>query len=220
MASALLTTPSKNESGIEPYVPKDKVVTYLSSINKDAPKIEYCLFQPSIFMDYFAHPYPLSPNLHTWPFFLDFHKRRAMILDKGDQPIVVTAISDISKMLALALDDPKPWPAVGGMRGARTTINELLELGKKIRGGEWQIEHVKGGDIERGELKTSWIPPMTHPAIPDEQREVFSREFVIMFFKGILRGAWDVSDEWNKRHPDFKFVGLEEHLTKAWEGKS
>jgi hypothetical protein len=201
-------------------MPKDKVAEYLASINKDKPVIEYCLFQPSIFMDYFAHPYPLSSNLHTWPFFIDFHERRAMVLDGGDQPIVVTAISDISQMLALALDDPKPWPAVGGMRGARTTINELLELGKKIRGGEWQIEYVKGEDIEKGELKTSWVPPMTHPAIPDERRETFSREFVIMFFLGILRGAWDVSDQWNERHPDFKFVGLEEYLTKAWKGKS
>ncbi|KAF2642291.1 NAD(P)-binding protein [Massarina eburnea CBS 473.64] len=212
----------KNNSGVPPYANKDIIAAYLPSIPETQspdPKLEYCLFQPSIFMDYFAHPSPLSPNLITWPFFIDFENRRAMVLDKGDQPIAVTAIADISNMLALALEDERPWPNVGGMRGARTCINEILALGKKLRGGEWQVEYVKGEDIENDVLNTSWVPQMSHPVIPDDNREKFSKDFVIMFFKGILRGCWNVSDEWNQQFPEYKFVGLEEYLTKAWEGK-
>ena len=209
----------KNNSGIDPYANKDTIAQYLREINAGGTKLEYCLFQPSIFMDYFAHPSPLSPGLITWPFFVDFEKRRAMVLDDGDQPIVVTAISNISDVLALALEDEKTWPAVGGMRGATTSINELLALGKSIRGGEWSIEHVKWEDIENGILKTSWVPTMSHPVIPDEDREKFSKEFVIMFFQGILNGSWYVSDEWNQRFPEYNFTGLEEYLRKAWEGK-
>lgn len=209
----------KNGSGAPPYANKDAIAKYLEEINKEKQVLEYCLFQPSIFMEYFAHPYPSSPQLITWPYFIDFENRRAMILDKGDQPLVITAIADISSVLELALSDPNPWPAVGGMRGIRTTINELIELGKKIRGGEWTIEYVKGEDILKGQLKTSWVPQMSHPVIPVEERKQFSYDFVIMFLAGILRGSWDVSDVYNRRYLDFKFQSAEEYLTKAWEGK-
>jgi hypothetical protein len=209
----------KNGSGCPPYKNKDEIAEYLEEINKDKQVLEYTLFQPSIFLDYFAHPSPLSPNLITWPFFLDFENRRAMILDSGDQPIVLTAISDISKVLALAIADERPWPAVGGIVGTRTTINKLLEIGKKVRGGKWKEEILKGEDIEKGELKSSWVPLMSHPVIPREDREKFSIEFVIMFLQGISNGAWNVSDELNQRYPDFEFQSAESYLGKAWEGK-
>jgi hypothetical protein len=209
----------KNNSGVPYYDNKDKMARYLAEINAEKQVLEYCLFQPSIFMDYFAHPYAPSSDLFTWPFFIDLENRRAMVLDAGDQPIVLTAIADDSAILSLALDDPRPWPAVGGIRGAPTCINEILELAQKIRGGEWSIEHISGEDIKRGELKSSWVPILTHPTIPVENREQFSTEFVIMFFRGILNGGWNVSGEWNERFPEFKFQGLEEFLRKAWEGK-
>lgn len=211
----------KNNSGCPPYANKDAIATYLADLKRtgELGNLEYCLFQPSIFMDYFAHPYPLSPELITWPFFIDFEKRRAMVLDEGDQPLVVTAISQISEVLALALEDEQVWPVVGGMQGCRTSINELLALGKRIRGGEWQVEFVKGEDISEGELKTSWVPQMSHPVIPVDNREAFSKDFVIMFLQGVLNGSWDVSAEWNERFPQFHFVGIEEYLRKAWEGK-
>ncbi|KAF2118003.1 NmrA-like family protein-like protein [Lophiotrema nucula] len=209
----------KNASGCPPYENKDTIAAYLQSINKNEQVLEYCLFQPSIFLDYFAHPHPLSPGLITWPFFIDYENRRAMILDDGDQPLVLTAISDISQILLRAIEDDQPWPTIGGMRGTRTTVNELVDLGKELRGGEWTIEKLKGEDILKGELKTSWIPTMSHPVIPQESREAFSKEFVVMFFTALLRGAWDVSDEFNKKYPDFKFQSAREYLTKAWEGK-
>lgn len=170
-------------------------------------------------MDYFAHgARKKNPGLITWPFFIDFEGRRAMVLDGGEQPLVVTAIGDVSRVLERALGDERAWPRVGGMRGARTTIKELLALGREVRGGEWDVEYVKGEDIERDVLTAGWVPEMSHPVIPDEQREAFSREFVIMFFKGVLRGSWETSEEWNERFPEYRFLGLEEYMREAWEG--
>jgi hypothetical protein len=210
-----------SKSGVPPYANKDAIAEYLHNLKQENKLggLQYCLFQPSVFIDYFAHPHSLSPHLHTWPFFVDYENRRAIILDDGTQPIVLTAVSDVSELLALALDDPKPWPAVGGIQGAQTNINELFELGKKIRGGEWSVEYVKSEDIAKGELKTSWIPPFNHPVIPIEEREKFSVRFVVHFFRAMKTGAWNVSDEFNVRFPDFKPVGVEEYLTKAWEGR-
>ncbi|KAF2709272.1 NAD(P)-binding protein [Pleomassaria siparia CBS 279.74] len=209
----------KNGSGVPPYDNKDAIAKYLYDLNKDKPVLEYSLFQPSIFLDYFAHPYPLSPNLITWPFFLDFENRRAMIFDSGDQPLVFTSISDISKLLALAIADSRTWPPIGGMIGTKTSINELLALGKKIRGDEWTEVHISSEDIKKGELNSSWVPQISHPVIPEESREAYSKEFLITFFEAMSRGSWEVSGEWNERFPDFEWQSAEGYLKQAWEGR-
>lgn len=173
-------------------------------------------------MDYFAHPYPLSPNLITWPFFVDPYSRHAILFEEDAQnnaPIVITAIADVSHILALALEDPTPWPIEGGIRGSCTSIAELFALAQRIRGGEWHVERVKLSDLEQGKLTSTWIPQFTHPAIPEEYREAFSTEFVIEFMKAAVSGAWDVGDEWNRRFPEYKFKGVEEYLEEAWKGK-
>ena len=46
-----------------------------------------------------------------------------------------------------------------------------------------------------------------------------SRGIAVWFLTGILKGAWDVSDEWNRRFPDFKFTSAEEYMEEAWKGK-
>jgi hypothetical protein len=211
-----------NNSGVGSYDNKDYIRKYLEDLDAkgELQGMQYCLFQPSIFMDYFGHPFPLERDLFTWPFFVDFENRRAMVLDDGNQPIVLTAIQDDAAILALALaDTERPWPRVGGIRGCRTSINELVALGKEIRGGEWSIEQVSSADVAKGEIKVSWIPQLDHPTIPVEERESFSKLFLVMFFQAVARGAWDVSAEFNERFPDYKFMSIEEYLRKVWEGK-
>lgn len=33
------------------------------------------------------------------------------------------------------------------------------------------------------------------------------------------KGAWDISDEWNQRLPDYKFTEIEQFLGEVWKGK-
>jgi hypothetical protein len=149
----------RNGNGVPSYDNKDTIRGYLETLDSkgELGGMQYCLFQPSIFTGYFAHPYPLERELITWPFFLDFANRRAMILDSGDQPIVLTAVLDNSEILRLSIEDERAWPKVGGIRGCRTSINELLAIGKKVRGGDWSIEHVSSSDLAQGELKTTYV---------------------------------------------------------------
>ncbi|KAF2018035.1 NAD(P)-binding protein [Aaosphaeria arxii CBS 175.79] len=209
----------KNGSPVPDYKPKDETVEYLKEINKDKKVLEYTLFQPSIFMDYFAHPNPLSPNLHTWSFFIDPSSRHAILPESQDDPLVLTRISDDSEILLRAIEDPNPWPVIGGIRGCRTTIRELFALSKEIRGGEWTIENVSDEDVENKTLQTKWCPQMTHPSLPLEVRESYSKVFLNNFLSAILAGSWDVSDEFNQRYPDYKFTNLKDYLKEAWEGK-
>jgi hypothetical protein len=210
-----------SNSGVPGYANKDIIAAYLHEKQEknELGDLQYCLFQCGVFVDYFAHPYPLSPGLNSWPLFIDYENRRAMVLDDGNQPMVQMPVSEVSEFLERALSDDRPWPTIGGMQGTKTTTNEIIALGKKIRGGEWTIDYVKSEDIEKGVLKTRWVPFLTHPVIPVEQREAFSKQFVFDFFRALKSGSWVVGDEWNKRFPDAKPMGLEEYLTKAWEGK-
>jgi hypothetical protein len=208
----------KNNSGFPIYANKDVIARYLAEINAEKQVLEYCLFQPSMFMDYFAHPYAPSAQLITWPFFVDPQDRRAMVLDDGDQPFVLTTTADDAAIMTLAIEDPRPWPAIGGICGAVTCINEILALAQKIRGGKWTIERINSEDIKRGELKSSWVPITNHHVIPFEIRERFSRDLVITSFRGILNGTWNVSREWNERFPEYKFESLEIFMRRAWEG--
>lgn len=135
--------------------------------------------------------------------------------------MVLTAISDISSILALALDDDRPWPVVGGMQGVLTTPAELLELGKKLRPGKWNVEYLDTTDVvDRGELKSTWVPRFDHPAVAEAQREAFSRHFVVTFARAMEGGKWVVGREWNERYSEYNFMGLEEYLGRAWEGKA
>jgi hypothetical protein len=210
---------SANDSGFTMYKAKDEVAAYLADLNKDKTVLEYCLFQPSCYMDYYAHPHSLATHLITWPFFIDYPNRRAIVLDSGDQPIVLTAIRDVAAVVARALDYPGPWPPVGGIRGCATTINELVRLGESIRGGPFAVERVRGEDVERGVLRTSWVPLFSHPAIAREEQVRFSKSFVEMFLVAIKRGAWDVGGQWNELLPELRFMGVEEYMREAWRGR-
>ncbi|KAF2191865.1 hypothetical protein K469DRAFT_746269 [Zopfia rhizophila CBS 207.26] len=109
-------------------------------------------------------------------------------------------------------------PPVGGIHGTSTTITQLIRFREEVLGGNFEVERLKGEDIKKGELKASWMPLMTHLAIKTE-REKFSRVSVVMVLVWILKGAWNLSDEWNRTLPDYKLTSADEYLREAWKGK-
>jgi hypothetical protein len=81
------------------------------------------------------------------------------------------------------------------------------------------VERVEKADLDNGVLRTSWVPIMQHPVIPEGKQEEFSRRVFVEFMGAMERGAWDVGGEWNERFPDVEFMGVEEYLRKTWEGR-
>ena len=66
---------------------------------------------------------------------LDFNKRRALVLEGGDDDsIVLTTVQDLANVVARAIDFEGEWPVTGGIRGAEISVGQLLALGEKIRG--------------------------------------------------------------------------------------
>jgi len=65
----------------------------------------------------------------------DFNKRRALVLDGGDNDrITLTTVQDLANVVARAIDFEGEWPVVSGIKGANISIGQLIALGEKIRG--------------------------------------------------------------------------------------
>jgi hypothetical protein len=91
-------------------------------------QLEYCLFQPGFFTEYFATPHTTAKHFQTFKMFADFEHRRAIVLEGPDAPLTLTTIEDMAKVVALALGYPGKWPTTGGMQGTQTTVSAFLDL--------------------------------------------------------------------------------------------
>jgi hypothetical protein len=86
-------------------------------------------------------------------------------------------------------------------------------------GGPFDVERLNADDLKAGVVKSSWLPKADHPAIPRDQVDALSARFIAGLILGIDAGSMAVSDEWNRLLPDYKFVGAEDFLSKAWQDK-
>ncbi|KAL2850096.1 NmrA-like family-domain-containing protein [Aspergillus pseudodeflectus] len=157
------------------YAYKAEIRRYLAELNKDKKVLEYTLFQPGLFANYFTRPYKSSTYIHQIETPIDFEKRRAILVEDGDEGVItLTTVQDFAAVVARAIEYEGEWPVVSGIRGTTLSVRELIALGEKLR-GPFKIERVKASDFEAGTWETSWIPRVDHPSIPPEQVDVFSK---------------------------------------------
>ncbi|KAM0390708.1 hypothetical protein ACHAPZ_011589 [Fusarium culmorum] len=204
-----------SNSGVAHYEYKDDVRKYLEEVNSNQRNIEYCLFQPGFFTDYFGHPHAITKHFGTFYMFADFQNRRAIISEDGDAPITLTTVRDMSRLVAQALEYNGVWPTVGGMQGTVTTVSGLIALGEKLR-GPFKIEKISNEALETRNITTSWYPVVEHHGVPKEMREQVSKGVLVEYVAGLKRGVWTVSNEWNKLLPDFEFTSAEGYLKGIW----
>lgn len=138
--------------------------------------------------------------------------------DHEDSVITLTTVSDLAAVVARAVDYEGKWPTTGGIRGNRVTFSQIVDIGRKIR-GSIDVTKVKVEDLEAGDLKSSWGLQAVHHAVPDEQAQALLKQVAFGFLLSSTKGAWDVSDDFNRIFPDFAFTSLEDFLIKTWEGK-
>ncbi|KAM5343402.1 hypothetical protein ACJ41O_011939 [Fusarium nematophilum] len=170
-------------------------------------------------MNYLGHPHRVSKHVTTLPLQVDIEKRHAIVVEGSlDDQVTYTTVADIGNVVARAVEYGGEWPAVGGIRGSRITIGELLQIGERVRGKPFTVEWLKKEDLAAGELKTDNYHRLNMPSIPKDQIEAFSKMAVIGVLLGINRGVWTVSDEWNQILPDYEFTQVEDFLKALWEG--
>jgi len=124
--------------GIPWYAGKQVIRDYLEQINADKKVLEYCLFQQGMLVDYMAWPHRHPESVHVVPVEtpIEFHTKRALVLDEENARITFTTSKDLAQVVALAVewDETKEWPRIGGIKGWEGTLGEVIAMGEKIRG--------------------------------------------------------------------------------------
>ncbi|KAI1641867.1 NAD(P)-binding protein [Daldinia loculata] len=201
------------------YTGKIEISRYLEKLNKEKKVIEYTRFQVGTFTNYLGHPHKTTNHVHTVPFLYDFESQHAVAIEGSlDDAIVWTTVQDIAGVVARAVEYKGEWPAIGGISGTRATIGELLQLAEVI-GRPLKVDWVKKEDLE-AEIRNvgDIFLPDLRTATP-EQVGAFLQAVPTRVLTAITRGAYDVTDEWNKLLPDYKFTQLEDFLKSVWGGK-
>lgn len=192
----------------------------MKEVNKDKKVLEYTLFQPGGFLNYLAAPQKTTKHITPLGLHIDFQNARVLVVDGHlDDPLTFTAVQDLGAVVARAVEFEGEWPVIGGISGNRNSIGELLQLGEKILGKKFEVERIPVAALEAGEPGTSWLPGLDHPSLsslPEEQKPAVAKQFWSAYLLSTTKGAWTVSDEWNRLLPDLKYIGTEEFLTEWW----
>ncbi|KAM0328167.1 hypothetical protein ACHAQA_005574 [Verticillium albo-atrum] len=192
---------------------------YLKELNKDKKVLEYTLFQPGFFLNYFTYPHRSAKHIQPVEFPVSFEKRRALIQEGSENaPITLTSIDDIVYVVTSAIDYEGVWPVVGGIRGSEVTLGQLIALGEKVR-GPFNVERLQVEDLKAGVNTSDWRIKTEHPAIDPAQAEAFGTMFVTSLLQALPAGSLRVTDEWNQLLPGHEFTQPEEFLTEFWKGR-
>ncbi|KAJ4865579.1 NAD(P)H-binding domain-containing protein [Trichoderma breve] len=208
-------------NGLPWYAGKTAIEQYLKKINQESKVLEYCCFRPGMLMNYLAFPQKTTKYADIWGIHIDMEHRRAIILGDAKNPgyFSMTTMDDVAKVVAKAVEYEGVWPEVGGIRGDNISQQELIALGEKIRGGRFAVETIKSVQARAGRLTATWHPKMEHPTVPEELRESSAKIFTAKTIVSVYQGSWEVSGEWNKIFPDYKFTTIQEFLEKWWADK-
>jgi nucleoside-diphosphate-sugar epimerase len=117
------------------YTYKALTRQYLLELNKNERKIEYSLFQPGLFTNYFTRPYNSSKHVKPIEMPYDFQGKRALVREGGEEDkLTLTTVQDLANVVARAVEFEGEWPVVGGITGTKLSIGQIVALGEEIRG--------------------------------------------------------------------------------------
>ncbi|CAF3709153.1 unnamed protein product [Rotaria sordida] len=165
--------------------------------------IEFTVFMPGLFMDYFASPQRASSSLPPDIVGIDFNKCKANIVGTGDEPLCTTRADDVGKFVAAALDLDK-WDEKMGIVGSRTTWNQLIKLGEKIRGKKFDVK------------RTTIDETLKQCNLISTNRMM---KFVQEVFIAIAQSEIDFEPILNEKFPNIQPMTIDEFLIKWWGNK-
>ncbi|KFX89807.1 hypothetical protein O988_08484 [Pseudogymnoascus sp. VKM F-3808] len=198
---------------------KGDIRDYLQKVNENGKILEYCLFQPGLFLNYLASPHKTAKHVAPLNTMFDFENRRAVVVDGYDFIMTFTTVQDLARVVAQVVDYDGEWPAIGGIRGNRVSVSQILKIGERVRGRPFAIDTVKLDDLEAGILKTSWTLTARHSSVSEENAADALKSVLISTLLSGAKGAWAVSDECNRILPGYEFTQMENFLANVWADK-
>ncbi|KIW77144.1 hypothetical protein Z517_09590 [Fonsecaea pedrosoi CBS 271.37] len=194
---------------------KENMRKYLEEINTPVQKLEYTLFQPGWFMNYLTYPRSSCRYFHQTCVWIDLNACQALAVRDADPWIALTTVQDTARVAALALDDPVAWPVAGHIVESRIKLRNLIKLAERMRGRSFDVHEVDIADIENGKLKSSWLPPTTHPTAGSSSD--FAEAMACLWLSSAIHGAMDGSPIWNERLPNLQLTDAESFLSEWYK---
>jgi hypothetical protein len=96
--------------------------------------IEYCLFRPSIFLNYVAGRRKTAKHLVPIDWFVDIDNCRAIIPGSSQHRVSLITVQDVANIVAKAVDYEGEWPIVGGINGNTVSLADQIAIGENIKG--------------------------------------------------------------------------------------
>ncbi|KAL8812391.1 MAG: hypothetical protein Q9200_001078 [Gallowayella weberi] len=181
------------------------------------PILEYTLFHPGFFMDYFGMPHVPSHMLADVPF-VDIPAAKAALPGNGDEnKVALTYTKDVARFVRKAVESEDPWPEKSVIVGDSVTLNEVLHTAEKARGVKFDVVHDSLEDLRAGKITEipAYIP--IYEVIPKE----WLLEMMAAFGVAMVTGVFDLGDDdtLNEKFTDVKPIKMAEFIKKYWAGK-
>ncbi|CAD0108151.1 unnamed protein product [Aureobasidium uvarum] len=166
--------------------------------------LQYTRFDCGIFMNTFATgtPYGESEalaNLRPWNFVINMKAGTAELPASGDDKIVFTEMNDVARFVIASLE-LQIWPGVSGMRGDVKTYREVIAIAERVQRRKFLVREDSVSAMEK------------------QMKEVPETSFYNQVRIALTKGWGLVGDELNKAFPNFELTGVEEYMSKWWEG--
>ncbi|CEJ94759.1 hypothetical protein VHEMI10272 [[Torrubiella] hemipterigena] len=197
------------------YASKLAMLDYLQEINKDKKVIEYTSFEVGMFMEFLAYPQQTTKHISPIPGIVLLNDKRIIALEGHlDDALTFTSVEDIAGVVAVAVEYQGEWPAVGGINGDRLSLRSIQRIAEKLYGTPFRVDILQQSDVEAGVVKLDDLPAIEHAAIPKEKRAQFAKLATRGLLLSAARGAWTVTDDWNKLLSNYKFTSVEDFVAR------
>lgn len=101
--------------------------------------LEYTLFQPGLFLNYFSYPHRSTAHMHIFPMPIDLVNRRAIVQKGTKARITLTTVQDLARVVAGAIEYSGKWPEIGGICGNQISVLDFIKVCGRVR-GEYLVE--------------------------------------------------------------------------------
>lgn len=183
-----------------------------------------------MFMEFLAYPQQTTKYISPIPGIVLLNDKRIIALEGHlDDALTFTSVRDIAGVVAAAVEYQGEWPTVGGINGDRLSLRSIQKIAEELyseyissyrhyiatnrsTGTPFKVDILQKSDVEAGVVKLDDLPAIEHEAIPKEKRAQFAKLATRGLLLSAARGAWTVTDEWNKLLPSYKFTSVEEFV--------
>jgi hypothetical protein len=159
---------------------------------------------------------PRKSNLTPLPLVIDIQGTAAGIPGTGNETIVLTHTSDVSKYVAELVLDSKPWTNVSTVIGDRLTWKEFVKIAEEVKRTKFEVTYDSIDTLKQGKITELPSHPHIYPFFPKEAMQGLFSAFGLLFARGDFELKPDSSNSLNERYPDIKPKTVRELVQEAW----